>query len=831
MKGATPVGPDEELRALLHAEIGRLPDRFRLPVVLCDLEGLTRDQAAERLRWTEGTVRGRLARARALLRERLTRRGVVVPAGVLAVTLASEAATAAVPDALLIATVRAAAGQGVTAIVAVFTAQVLRSMFPVRVKLGAAFVLAAAAVAWASALLLVPTEARPPQDPPAAREAMPVPAEQPVVAQGLSAAGVESGETAEVRGQVVDPAGKPVMGATIQVDNYLNRTVKPPGGGAPAVSGADGRYTLTTPRDMLERFSRGDESRPRHLVASAPGYGPGWAEAADASGVLKDVTLRLAADDVPIEGRILDLEGRPVAGAEIVTSDLYDPPGGDLTPWIEGMKANPTGPHEGGLQQVPFAVRRTTGPDGRFRLDGVGRERVVMFTVAGPTIALTRTFAMTKDVPPVRSSNTHIIGPRTMIFHGARFDFAVEPCKPVVGIIRDLDTGAPLAGIRVNGMAYEERSRAYYHEVESITDEQGRYRLTGMAKAEKYRLALSAGKGQPYCNASFVEPAATPGLEPATIDLRLKRGVLVRGRITDKRTGKPTKGGSVDSFAMRDNPHVNDYPGFLDSGATTVYPDEDGRFAIAALPGRGMLGVRGGSERYLRGVGAEAIQGKDSRASLPAYPGFPFAGNYNLVAAFDAGAGSEPVVLDLQLDRGRALSVTVVDPDGQPVPGCRAFGTRSMTYWDRRPLDAATFEVTALDPRQTRHVMLYHESRRLGGSTLIEKDQEGPLTVRLQPCGVVTGRLVDEDGQPRRNLDVVSTTFFDAEPNGGVFHRSCPVDRDGRFRIEVIPGLSYTSGAQRDRGMIIGKVFARLTLGPGEVKDVGDVMVKMPSGQ
>ena len=43
---------------------------------------------------------------------------------------------------------------------------------------------------------------------------------------------------------------------------------------------------------------------------------------------------------------------------------------------------------------------------------------------------------------------------------------------------------------------------------------------------------------------------------------------------------------------MRDNPHVNEYPGFRDGYATTVYPDEDGRFEIAALPGRGMLGVR-----------------------------------------------------------------------------------------------------------------------------------------------------------------------------------------------------------------------------------------------
>jgi hypothetical protein len=378
-------------------------------------------------------------------------------------------------------------------------------------------------------------------------------------------------------------------------------------------------------------------------------------------------------------------------------------------------------------------------------------------------------------------------------------------------------------------MAYEERNQARYHEIVSISDDQGRYRLTGMAIAAKYRLFLDPGKGQPYCNAIFVEAATAPGLEPATIDLRLKQGILVRGRITDKRTGKPVSGGSVDSYAMRDNPHVNEYPGFLDSRPTTAFPDDHGRFVIAALPGRGMLGVRGGSERYLRGVGAEAIQGKDPRASLPVYPGFTSARNYNLVVAFDAGSGSEPVALDLQLDPGRALSVTVIDPDGRPVPGCQAFGARSMTYWDRRPLDSATFAVTGLGPRETRHLMVFHEDRRLGGSTLIATDQEGTLTVRLQPCGVVTGRLVDDDGQPWRKLEIVSTGFFDAEPNGGVFHRSCPVDRDGRFRIEVIPGLSYTAGAQRERGMIIGKVFANITVGPGEVKDVGEVAVKVPA--
>ena len=66
----------EQAKAL-HGEIERLPERFRLPVVLCYLEGLTVHEAARQLRWSHGTVRSRMARAREKLRRGLTRRGIV----------------------------------------------------------------------------------------------------------------------------------------------------------------------------------------------------------------------------------------------------------------------------------------------------------------------------------------------------------------------------------------------------------------------------------------------------------------------------------------------------------------------------------------------------------------------------------------------------------------------------------------------------------------------------------------------------------------------------------------------------------------------------------
>jgi RNA polymerase sigma factor (sigma-70 family) len=140
MIAANPCREACEWSPVLHEELNRLPEKYRAPMVLCYLQGKTNQEAAQLLAWPVGTVKGRLTRARDLLKKRLTRRGVLLSSSLLAAGLTSSVSSAAVPAALADSTVRAAmlfaagpiATAGVSGSVAALTKGVVQAMFLTR---------------------------------------------------------------------------------------------------------------------------------------------------------------------------------------------------------------------------------------------------------------------------------------------------------------------------------------------------------------------------------------------------------------------------------------------------------------------------------------------------------------------------------------------------------------------------------------------------------------------------------------------------------------------------------------------------------------------------
>jgi RNA polymerase sigma factor (sigma-70 family) len=116
-RAAAPSPPDplaeisvREAQDILDQELLRMPEKLRAPLVLCCLEGLTRDEAAQRLGWSVSLVKSRLEQARELLSKRLPRRGLAPSVAFLTLLVGGQTVRAAVPRALLSTTVQAAAG-------------------------------------------------------------------------------------------------------------------------------------------------------------------------------------------------------------------------------------------------------------------------------------------------------------------------------------------------------------------------------------------------------------------------------------------------------------------------------------------------------------------------------------------------------------------------------------------------------------------------------------------------------------------------------------------------------------------------------------------------
>jgi RNA polymerase sigma factor (sigma-70 family) len=150
-----------DLQPLLDEELSRLPDKYRVVLVLCDLECKTRKEAAQYLGCPEGTIAGRLTRARTMLAKRLAQRGVTLSGGALAAVLSQNVASAGVPTSVVSSTIKAAsvyaAGQAAAGVISVkvaaLTEGVLKTMLLTKLRSIMAVMLVVALIGFGAGLL------------------------------------------------------------------------------------------------------------------------------------------------------------------------------------------------------------------------------------------------------------------------------------------------------------------------------------------------------------------------------------------------------------------------------------------------------------------------------------------------------------------------------------------------------------------------------------------------------------------------------------------------------------------------------------------------------
>ena len=224
------------------------------------------------------------------------------------------------------------------------------------------------------------------------------------------------------------------------------------------------------------------------VIAMAPGFGLGY--------YLKDQPIRLTAGDMPIAGRLVNLEGRPVAGATVRLLGLQV-----LDPQIRRKADTQHAPYRfpisesigmAGEPALPGGV--ITDADGRFRIAGLGLDTLARLQISGPGIAFKRVQVLTRAMNPIFGEpvDPSVAGVDDSVTYGANCTIVLAPSRPIEGVVVDVDTREPIPGAVVTLGQLAGSTLSLEGLISTTTDARGHYRLDGVPGQRAQAVRLSS---------------------------------------------------------------------------------------------------------------------------------------------------------------------------------------------------------------------------------------------------------------------------------------------------------------------------------------------------
>lgn len=657
-------------------------------------------------------------------------------------------------------------------------------------------------------------------------------------------------------GKVVDPDGNPVAGADVFLDFYLPEPTglfrndwKPL-----ATSGKDGKFQFD--------FAPGDygleasvyEPKYNSILAVKDGFGFATVK----SSVLEDqdngATITLAPDH-PIKGRITDINGQPVEGARLTVFRIYSNDKNDLSDWNKEAKTPGSDfykarTHVSSISAGP-ALRSAVSPAvtngmGEFVLTGAGKGRIVRLLLEGDGIETQKIRVRTElgeTIKLHRESRSSNLGKWT--YYPSDFQHICGPSIPVTGVVRDKATGKPIAGATIVSQALhgERISGSGSDFIRAVSDADGRYRLTGLPMGSDNRIGVIVPIGEtayPSYSKKADTSVAAGDEDGREVNFDMTPGVWLHGRVVDAGTGKGLTG-VVKYFADRSNPNSQLLRRGVDERDRRT--DSNGEVSIPIFPGKGYVAFMAAkASEYPRASTIVKQDGSEEAAPqiMDTNPHSLVPNNHNFVAQIHPAKDAKEYEVNLSLNAGETLAGKVVGPDMKPVSGFHYFGdVSSFSSW--KQVEGDGFLLKGCREGVLREVYVVDPKTNMSGYASILGIPDQTPQIQLAPAGNVTGRVVDEDGQP-----LAFRTMFPLNrrvPDAGemakttrvqppLFAKNNPrrrfrTDAEGRFefscllanaeyRLNIIPKDDPPYSQPLD---VVIKVKGR------ESKDLGDVRV------